>query len=85
MTDPLAECKHEMLLSTCDYCRPCDTTRAVATGPTIVAAFDSHCAHCDDEVEEGDSITLTDDGWALTSHTTRAVPDRPTRYDVDLT
>lgn len=81
----MADCIHEMPLDWCGICKPVELGLALASGPSIRASQDGHCAHCDDEIEEGDSITYSNEagGWCLTRHTEQT---RMTREpdDIDL-
>lgn len=75
-----------------ERCEPCDMPKAfcvhgnppkqeqtlglVAVGPTIIAQTYSECPGCGGQIDAGEEITLTDEGWAHSSEV--ATPPRST-------
>lgn len=58
------------------------TKRALlADGPTISAEIPSQCPGCGGEIEPGDAITHTEDGWA---HADEVEPNTAPRTSTDL-
>lgn len=63
-------CKHELTLSSCDYCRPKPAAdlfsgpvrpaRSDGPGPIFIAAFTSECPGCGFEVETDDQARMVD-------------------------
>jgi hypothetical protein len=64
--DALAECKHELPVSMCDYCKPKPAPvsspfdEPADVGPWFPAAFASRCESCGFGIEAGESIRYVD-------------------------
>lgn len=74
----MPECPHGEDPRWCTWCKPPEpefppTVETYQyTGREILAQFDGECAHCGDEIVEGDRICYleTASGWCLAQHVT---------------
>jgi hypothetical protein len=67
---PPEECKHEMPIDSCAWCKPRTPSgkpAAAAEGPpdgtVIYAKFDSRCPSCREPIETGDAIVRKEGEW----------------------
>lgn len=83
---PLDQCEHSLPKERRDPFgarRHAVAADLVADGPTISATQKSPCVGCGALIEEGDSITYTEDGWAHSSEVlSKPVTDPETFRDV---
>jgi hypothetical protein len=65
------ECKHELPIDQCDWCKPKPPTVSSpftdpddGVGPVFVAAFETRCPGCGTNVEPGDDARMIDgEAW----------------------